>query len=174
MYGQYLKQELHNLSRFISVMRFRALEWRSAHPYLLVDRYSAEPVSNWLLVQCQMFVVLRMEDLTSPELTRQHPCCDRTISLYGYMRGAHLQLSSHVHIPGESGWISLSPWSFTGACPRTGCGDFPISDSSVLPDPCPLPEAEKKRSLVQKERLVYAPMAGLGGIVYDKVRGPLS
>ena len=44
VHGQYLKQELHNLSRFISVMKFRPLEWRSAHPYLLVDRFNPEPV----------------------------------------------------------------------------------------------------------------------------------
>lgn len=37
-----------------------------------------------------------------------------------------------------------------------------------LPDPCPLPEKLKKRSLVDKERLVYAPFSGVGGIVYDK------
>ena len=50
-----------------------------------------------------------------------------------------------------------------------GCGDFPLEDLSVLPDPCPLPDKEKKRSLSEKERLIYAPMAGIGGVVYDKV-----
>ena len=40
---------------------------------------------------------------------------------------------------------------------------------SFLPDPCPLPEGEKKRrTLNEKERLIYAPMSGVGGIVYDK------
>ena len=37
-----------------------------------------------------------------------------------------------------------------------------------LPDPCPLPDQEKKRSLNEKERLIYAPLSGVGGIVYDK------
>ena len=50
-----------------------------------------------------------------------------------------------------------------------GCGDFTLSSVSVLPDPCPLPEKAKKRSLNEKEKLIYAPMAGVGGIVYDKV-----
>ena len=50
-----------------------------------------------------------------------------------------------------------------------GCGDFTIKDLHILPDPCPLPEKEKKRSLTEKERLIYAPMSGVGGIVYDKV-----
>lgn len=40
----------------------------------------------------------------------------------------------------------------------------------VLPDPCPLPDKSKKRSLNESEKMIYAPMAGVGGIVYDKVR----
>lgn len=47
-------------------------------------------------------------------------------------------------------------------------GDFSVADVSFLPDPCPLPEAIKKRALNVKERLLYAPMAGVGGLVYDK------
>ena len=39
---------------------------------------------------------------------------------------------------------------------------------SYLPDPCPLPDKEKKRSLNARERLIYAPLSGVGGIVYDK------
>ncbi len=47
-------------------------------------------------------------------------------------------------------------------------GDFSVADVSFLPDPCPLPEVIKKRALNVKERLLYAPMAGVGGLVYDK------
>lgn len=39
---------------------------------------------------------------------------------------------------------------------------------TFLSDPCPLPDAQKKRALNEKERLLYAPMAGVGGLVYDK------
>ena len=42
--------------------------------------------------------------------------------------------------------------------------------SFMLLDPCPLPDKEKKRSLDKREHLIYAPMAGIGGVVYDKVR----
>ena len=52
---------------------------------------------------------------------------------------------------------------------KIGCGDFSLDDMSLLPDPCPLPDKEKKRSLDERERLIYAPMAGVGGMVYDKV-----
>lgn len=50
----------------------------------------------------------------------------------------------------------------------TGVGDYQVSDVNFLPDPCSLPDAQKKRALNEKERLLYAPMAGVGGVVYDK------
>ncbi|NXJ92246.1 BMS1 protein, partial [Corythaixoides concolor] len=128
VHGEYQKQEVHNLGRFISVMKFRPLTWQTSHPYVLADS--------------------RMEELTNPEDVRINPKCDRKISLYGYVRGAHLKNKSQIHMP--------------------GVGDFTVSDVSFLPDPCALPEQQKKRSLNEKEKLVYAPLSGVGGIVYDK------
>lgn len=37
--GKYLKREVLNLARFISIMKLRPLSWRSSHPYLLTDRF---------------------------------------------------------------------------------------------------------------------------------------
>uniref|UniRef100_A0A8C9U349 BMS1 ribosome biogenesis factor n=1 Tax=Scleropages formosus TaxID=113540 RepID=A0A8C9U349_SCLFO len=127
VHGEYQAQEVKNLGRFISVMKFRPLVWQTSHPYVVADR---------------------MEDLTDPETLRVDPKCDRTVSLYGYLRGTYLKNKGQVHIP--------------------GVGDFAVADVSFLPDPCPLPEEQKKRALNQKERLLYAPMAGVGGVVYDK------
>ncbi|XP_061565271.1 ribosome biogenesis protein BMS1 homolog [Cololabis saira] len=127
VYGEYQTQEVKNLGRFISVMKFRPLVWQGSHPYVLVDR---------------------MEDLTDPEKLRTEPKCDRTVSLYGYLRGTNLKNKGQVHIP--------------------GVGDFQVADVNFLPDPCSLPDAQKKRALNEKERLLYAPMAGVGGVVYDK------
>ncbi|OZC09783.1 hypothetical protein X798_03186 [Onchocerca flexuosa] len=125
---QYLKNEVRNLARFISVTKFRPLLWRTSHPYVYCDRY---------------------EDLTDPELLREKPLVNRTISLYGWVRGTFLKNHATVHIP--------------------GMGDLMIKDVMALPDPCPLPSKEKmKRSLNERERVVYAPFSGLGGIVYDK------
>uniref|UniRef100_A0A8C9F9Z7 BMS1 ribosome biogenesis factor n=1 Tax=Pavo cristatus TaxID=9049 RepID=A0A8C9F9Z7_PAVCR len=39
VHGEYQKQEIHNLGRFISVMKFRPLTWQTSHPYVLADRY---------------------------------------------------------------------------------------------------------------------------------------
>lgn len=53
-------------------------------------------------------------------------------------------------------------WNFQG------CGDYTAADISYLPDPCPLPDKLKKRKLDDRERLIYAPMSGVGGVVFDK------
>lgn len=38
-----------------------------------------------------------------------------------------------------------------------------------LNDPCPLPGNQKaKRSLNEQEQIIYAPLSGLGGLLYDK------
>ncbi|EDV52006.1 ribosome biogenesis protein BMS1 homolog [Drosophila erecta] len=127
LHGEYLRNEVKNLGRFISVMKFRPLQWRGAHSYLLVDR---------------------IEDVTNTDRVRRDPKCDREVVLYGYVRGVPLKQEHMVHI--------------------AGLGDARIDELNVIPDPCPLPGTEKKRSLLEKERLLYAPMSGVGGIVYDK------
>lgn len=124
--GKYPNMEVQNLSRFISVMKFRPLVWRNTHPYLVADR---------------------VEDLTDPDLVHQNPKCDRSVTLYGYLRGTNLKNHMRVHIP--------------------GAGDHIIDDVSILPDPCPLPEKERKR-LDEKAKLIYAPMSDVGGVMYDK------
>ena len=93
----------------------------------------------------------RYEDLTPAESVRSDPKCDRSVCFYGYLRGIPLRFNSQqIHIP--------------------GAGDFKIDNVSSLPDPCPLPESDKKfkRSISEKHRLIYAPMSDLAGIIYDK------
>ena len=43
-----------------------------------------------------------------------------------------------------------------------------FAELDQLPDPCPLPSTVKKRGLNEKERMLYAPMADVGGLMYDK------
>lgn len=49
-----------------------------------------------------------------------------------------------------------------------GVGDFASTGITSLADPCPLPSAAKKKGLRDKEKLFYAPMSGLGDLLYDK------
>lgn len=131
--GRYPDSEILNLSRFISVMKFRPLVFRNAHTYVLADR---------------------IEDLTPREKIRTSGGkCDRTVTLYGYVRGTHLRTGARVHIP--------------------GVGDLTVESVEALGDPCPLPgadpEQEKKRKLSEKKKLVlHAPMSDVGGVMYDK------
>lgn len=80
IHGEYLRNEIKNLGRFISIMKFRPLQWRSTHSYILSDRY---------------------EDLTNQEMIRKNPKCNRNISLYGYVRGVPLKKETSVHLAGN-------------------------------------------------------------------------
>jgi len=95
-------------------------------------------------------VVDRYEDITDAETKRLNPKADRKILLYGYLRGTNLKQNMKVHIP--------------------GCGDFFMNSLTNLPDPCPLPEKTEKakKYLNEKQKLLYAPMSDVGGIIYDK------
>ncbi|XP_061353794.1 uncharacterized protein LOC133298512 isoform X2 [Gastrolobium bilobum] len=127
IHGKYVNREVHNLARFISVMKFHPLSWRTSHPYVLVDRF---------------------EDITPPEKVHANNKCDRKVTLYGYLRGCNLKRDHKMHI--------------------AGVGDYSLDGITVLPDPCPLPSAAKKKGLRDKEKLFYAPMSGLGDLLYDK------
>ncbi|KAL9015758.1 MAG: hypothetical protein Q9180_008845, partial [Flavoplaca navasiana] len=59
--GRYPDREIHNLSRFLSVMKNpRPLVWRNSHPYCLADR---------------------VLDITSPTKLEEDEKCDRTVAL---------------------------------------------------------------------------------------------
>ncbi|KZT12217.1 DUF663-domain-containing protein [Laetiporus sulphureus 93-53] len=95
--GRYPDTEILNLSRFISVMKFRPLVFRNSHPYLLADR---------------------LEDLTSREEIRQsNGKCDRTITVYGYLHGTNLRLGMKVHIPGAGDLSMKSISVLSDPCP---------------------------------------------------------
>lgn len=121
----------------MNVAKFRPLTFRNSHPYFLADR---------------------IEDLTPRELIRTSPKTDRTVALYGYLRGIPLKPPSanhtiRVHIPGS------------------GVDALQATKLLALADPCPLPtkESEKRRKLGEKDRLYHAPMSGGAGgqVVFD-------
>ncbi|KAF6220699.1 hypothetical protein HO133_003132 [Letharia lupina] len=137
--GRYPDREVHNLSRFISVMKQpRPLIWRNSHPYCLADR---------------------MLDVTPPTTIEENPKCDRTIALYGYLRGTNFPADgARVHIP--------------------GVGDLSVSAIEALPDPCPTPFMDQaiakasgkagRRRLGEKQKVLFAPMSDVGGVLVDK------
>lgn len=52
--GKYMKREVLNLARFISVMKFRPLNWRMAHPYLLTDRLEVVLLASPVVLTTQL------------------------------------------------------------------------------------------------------------------------
>ncbi|KAJ2515231.1 Glycoside hydrolase 2 (Mannanase, beta-galactosidase) [Coemansia sp. RSA 2049] len=124
--GRYLDREILNFSRFISVLKLRPLAWRSSHPYMLADH---------------------VQDLTDPEMLESNPKANRTVALYGYLRGTHVKGKDRVHIP--------------------GAGDYQLNITEKLTDPCPIPDKERKR-LDERHKLIYAPMSEVNGVMYDK------
>ncbi|CAO1625754.1 unnamed protein product [Sympodiomycopsis kandeliae] len=94
--GRYPDTEITNLSRFISVMKYRPLTFRNSHPYLLADR---------------------LEDLTSREQVRTQPKADRRITVYGYLRGTNLRSNQRVHIPGVGDMTISSVEKLADPCP---------------------------------------------------------
>lgn len=96
IYEKYLKREIHNLARFISVAKFRPLSWRISHPYILVDRF---------------------EDITPPERVQEDEKCDRNVTLYGYLRGCNLKKGTKVHIAGVGDCHLAGIASLPDPCP---------------------------------------------------------
>lgn len=137
--GRYPDREVHNLSRFISVMKNpRPLIWRNSHPYCLADRFL---------------------DITPPTNIEENAKCDRTIALYGYLRGTNFPAEgARVHVP--------------------GVGDMDVSMIEALSDPCPTPFMDQmvakksgksgRRRLGEKQKLLFAPMSDVGGVLVDK------
>lgn len=137
--GRYPDREIHNLSRFLSVMKNpRPLIWRNSHPYCLADRFL---------------------DITPPTAIEENPKCDRTVALYGYLRGTNFPaVGARVHVP--------------------GVGDLNVSSIEALPDPCPTPYMDQtiakatgksgRKRLGEKQKLLFAPMSDVGGVLVDK------
>eukprot|EP00177_Eucheuma_denticulatum_P000759 GFKZ01001368.1.p1 GENE.GFKZ01001368.1~~GFKZ01001368.1.p1 ORF type:complete len:1237 (-),score=272.55 GFKZ01001368.1:738-4382(-) len=94
--GDYLKREVLNLARFISVAKFPTLRWRAEHPYVLADR---------------------VEDITPKSLPAT---ADRTIAAYGYVRGAALRVTPEgwkVHLAGVGDLLADNVEVVPDPCP---------------------------------------------------------
>lgn len=152
--GRYPDREILNLTRFISVMKFRPLKWRNEHPYLLADRVT---------------------DLTHPQDIADNSKCDRKVAIYGYLHGTPLpSQNAHMHIAGMGDHFVHSIEKLPDPCP-TPYYELKIEElereraKAAAESGEPLAKTTRRRKrLEDRQKIIYAPMSDVGGVLVDK------
>lgn len=136
--GRYPDREIHNLSRFISVMKNpRPLIWRNSHPYTIIDSF---------------------RDLTHPTKIEEDPKCDRIVAMSGYLRGTNFSAQGQrVHIPGLGDFTIAAIESLPDPCPT------PYMDQVIAK----AKGKTGRRRLDEKEKRLHAPMSDKSGLKID-------
>ncbi|CAH8851293.1 unnamed protein product [Trichobilharzia szidati] len=138
--GDYLLNEVRRLGRLIMVKTPRPSDWRSSHPYLLIDR---------------------IEDITDEKLLSDDENSDRCISLYGWVRGAPLPpalTSPGIHIAGLGDFALADCTQQPDPCPLPGRSNQMNAGEGV----------KTTKHLSERDRKIYAPMSSLGGVLFDR------
>ncbi|KAJ4164631.1 hypothetical protein LMH87_006295 [Akanthomyces muscarius] len=138
MNGRYPDREIHNLSRFLSVMKNpRPLVWRNAHPYTIIDSF---------------------RDITHPTKIEADPKCDRSIVLSGYLRGTNFAAQDQrVHIPGLGDFTVANMEVQPDPCPT------PAMEQALAK----ITGKTGRRRLDEKEKRLHAPMSDRSGLKID-------
>ena len=136
--GRYPDREIHNMSRFISVMKNpRPLIWRNSHPYTIIDSF---------------------RDITHPTKVEENEKCDRTIVLSGYLRGTNFAAQGQrVHIPGLGDFTISAMEALPDPCPT------PHMDQVMAK----ITGKTGRRRLDEKEKRLHAPMSDKAGLKID-------
>ncbi|KAH8596175.1 hypothetical protein B0O99DRAFT_621199 [Bisporella sp. PMI_857] len=136
--GRYPDREIHNMSRFISVMKNpRPLIWRNSHPYTIVDSF---------------------RDITHPTKVEENPKCDRTVVLSGYLRGTNFAAQGQrVHIPGLGDFTVSAMEALPDPCPTPNMEQIVAKATGKT----------GRRRLDEKEKRLHAPMSDKAGLKID-------
>ncbi|KAK3190451.1 Glycoside hydrolase 2 (Mannanase, beta-galactosidase) [Lecanicillium sp. MT-2017a] len=135
MNGRYPDREIHNLSRFLSVMKNpRPLVWRNAHPYSIIDSF---------------------RDITHPTKIEADPKCDRSIVLSGYLRGTNFSAQDQrIHVPGLGDFTVANMEVLPDPCPT------PSMEQALAK----IAGKTGRRRLDEKEKKLHAPMSDRSGL----------
>lgn len=133
--GRYPDREIHNLSRFLSVMKNpRPLVWRNTHPYTVIDNY---------------------RDITHPTKIEENAKCDRSIELSGYLRGTNFAAQGQrVHIAGVGDFTISKMEVLPDPCPT------PAMEQAIAR----ATGKTGRRRLDEKDKKLWAPMADRSGM----------
>ncbi|KAG8422526.1 Glycoside hydrolase 2 (Mannanase, beta-galactosidase) [Metarhizium acridum] len=138
MNGRYPDREIHNLSRFVSVMKNpRPLVWRNNHPYSIIDSF---------------------RDITHPTKIEEDPNCDRSIVLSGYLRGTNFAAQGQrIHVAGLGDFTVASMEVLPDPCPT------PSMEQALAK----ITGKTGRRRLDEKEKKLHAPMSDRSGLKID-------
>lgn len=138
MNGRYPDREIHNLSRFLSIMKNpRPLVWRNSHPYSIIDSF---------------------RDITHPTKIEENEKCDRSIVLSGYLRGTNFSSQGQrVHVPGLGDFTVSSMEVLPDPCPT------PAMEQALAK----ITGKTGRRRLDEKEKRLHAPMSDRSGLKID-------
>ena len=118
----YIKLQLHTMARYLKVIKPNQPGFRINHPYIFCDRYD-----------------INFSKIIKKE-TEEKNEDDVIVSLFGYVRGNHLNKNSLIYI--------------------NGLGEFNIDFAEKVEDPCPIEMVSKngkiKRTLKKKDKNLYA------------------
>lgn len=138
MNGRYPDREIHNLSRFLSVMKNpRPLVWRNSHPYSIIDSF---------------------RDITHPTKIEEDPKCDRSIVLSGYLRGTNFSSQGQrIHVAGLGDFTVANMEVLPDPCPT------PSMEQALAK----ITGKTGRRRLDEKEKKLHAPMSDRSGLKID-------
>jgi len=141
-YERYPKQEIHNLARFISIIKQREVSWRANHAYVVADRFDVIHEAD--------------EDKETS-----------TVSFYGYVRGHYLEKNTKLHLMGIGDYPISSAARIQDPVPvdpkrPVGMARKDFNDELLK---------IKSRTLKDKEKIIYAPFSSLGALNFDKTSG---
>ncbi|KAI0478641.1 hypothetical protein GGR56DRAFT_331604 [Xylariaceae sp. FL0804] len=132
--GRYPDREVHNLSRFLSVMKNpRPLIWRNTHPYTVIDSF---------------------RDITHPTKIEEDGRCDRSVVLSGYLRGTNFSQNQRCHIPGLGDFTIANIEALPDPCPS------PAQQQAVAKST----GKSGRRRLDEKDKKLHAPMSDRSGL----------
>ena len=133
----YIKLQLHTLARYLKVIKPNQPGFRINNPYIFCDRYDIN--------------FSKMQKKENDEEKNE----DVIVSLFGYVRGNHLNKNSLIYI--------------------NGLGEFNIDFAEKIEDPCPIEMVSKngkvKRTLKKKDKNLYAPYSNINMLEYDRKSG---
>ena len=133
----YIKLQLHTMARYLKVIKPNQPGFRINHPYIFCDRYDINFSKN---------IMKENEEEKNDDVI---------LSLFGYVRGNHLNKNSLIYI--------------------NGLGEFNIDYAEKIDDPCPIEMVSKngkvKRTLKKKDKNLYAPYSNINMLEYDRKSG---